>query len=288
MVVRSHLSLTGASGKIGLYLRESDGTWFLPSGTAPSTHIVKQSHVRLKGIVTNEQLTLMTAAGCGIEIPESFIVNTGFGRDDEILLATRRYDRVFGSEPLTIDGIARPLRLHQEDFGQAMGIPAREKYEYGDNKYLAGMFRHLRHYSSDPVSDIRKLWDRIVFNFLIGNTDAHIKNYSLLYSPDMRMIRLAPAYDMLSTTIYESSSRDMAFSIGEARSIDEVTQEAFLKAASEAGIGRKMAMERLNILAVQFIPSLKSASQKLSQNGFPEAERIAERIIETGGIRNFS
>ncbi|MCM1039907.1 MAG: HipA N-terminal domain-containing protein [Ruminococcus sp.] len=55
------------------------GQWYLPIGDAPSTHIVKQSHVRLKGIVMNEQLCMMTARNLGINIPDSFIVNRGFG-----------------------------------------------------------------------------------------------------------------------------------------------------------------------------------------------------------------
>ena len=62
LVTKSHLSLTGASGKVGLYFDPPTNAWYLPHGTAPSTHIVKQSHVRLEAIVTNERLSLMTAA----------------------------------------------------------------------------------------------------------------------------------------------------------------------------------------------------------------------------------
>ena len=56
LVTKSHLSLTGASGKVGLYYDERNDAWYLPWGSAPSTHIVKQSHVRLEAIVANEQL----------------------------------------------------------------------------------------------------------------------------------------------------------------------------------------------------------------------------------------
>ena len=78
IVTKSHLSLTGASGKVGLYYDVVNDHWYLPQGTAPSTHIVKQSHVRLEGIVTNEQLSMMTAAKCGIDVPESFIMTWGW------------------------------------------------------------------------------------------------------------------------------------------------------------------------------------------------------------------
>ena len=105
LVTKAHLSLTGASGKVGLYFDPKGGCWYLPKGTAPSTHIVKQSHIRLKEIVTNEQLCMQTAKRCGIEIPDSFIINTAEGRDDEVLFAAKRYDRIFGDQPTMIDGM---------------------------------------------------------------------------------------------------------------------------------------------------------------------------------------
>lgn len=129
LVTKSHLSLTGASGKVGLYYAADEGAWYLPWGTAPSTHIVKQSHVRLDAIVTNEQLSLMTAQRCGISIPHSFIINTGGGEEHEVLFATARFDREFPSKPRTVSGLPCPSRLHQEDFAQAMGIPASAKYK---------------------------------------------------------------------------------------------------------------------------------------------------------------
>lgn len=186
LVTKSHLSLTGASGKVGLYYAAEQNRWFLPWGTAPSTHIVKQSHVRLDGIVTNEQLALSTAAKCGIAIPRSFIINTGAGEEHEVLFATERFDRVFSDPAQMINDLPRPLRLHQEDFAQAMGIPASQKYEKDSSGHMKGMFDILRRYSSDPVQDQLRLWDIIVFNYLIGNTDAHIKNFSLLYGPSLR------------------------------------------------------------------------------------------------------
>ena len=86
--------------------------WYQPNGDAPSTHIVKQSHVRLSDIVTNEQLSLTTASKLGISIPESFIINTGAARDEEILFATKRYDRMIPESPTYTRGLIRPFRLH--------------------------------------------------------------------------------------------------------------------------------------------------------------------------------
>ena len=136
MVTKAHLSLTGASGKVGLYYDAPHDAWYLPRGTAPSTHIVKQSHVRLDGIVTNEKLSLMTAAHCGLYTPDSFIINTGHGEEHEVLFATKRYDRLFSLDRREDNGLPIPYRLHQENFAQAMGISAAEKYERADVGYI--------------------------------------------------------------------------------------------------------------------------------------------------------
>lgn len=290
LVTKSHLSLAGASGKAGLYFDAKNSQWFLPGGTAPSTHIVKQSHVRLDSLVTNEQLSLLTAYRCGITVPKSFIINTGAGRDDEVLFATRRFDRMFTPGCKKVNGLPCPNRLHQEDFAQALSIPASEKYEKGlenrSESHMKRMFDLLRRYSSDPITDQLRLWDVITFNYLLGNTDAHVKNFSLLYSQDLKAIRLAPAYDILSTTVYSQSTREMAFSIGGAQSVDEISRESFRKAAREAGLGEKMALRRYDTITEKFKAALHSSARELTAAGFPMARDIEERILKTGGINS--
>ena len=284
LVTRAHLSLTGASGKVGLYYDSVHDRWFIPWGTAPSTHIVKQSHIRLNDIVTNEQLSLITARNCGIDIPESFIIDTGSGKENEVLFATARYDRSWPDHPETINGLPCPFRLHQEDFAQALGILSSEKYEKRPSGYLRMMFEILRRYSSDPIRDQIKLWDIVVFNYLVGNTDAHIKNSSLLYSPDMKSVRLAPAYDLVSTTVYEQSTREMAFYIGGDLLIDHITRESFRKAALEIGISKRIAEERFDWMRDRFISGLTQSAEILSDSGYPIAAAIRDKILRTGGI----
>ena len=256
LVTKSHLSLTGASGKVGLYYDENNKDWYLPKGSAPSTYIVKQSHVWLDGIVTNEQLCMMTAGNMGIEIPESFIVNVGDGRDEEVLLATKRYDRAIKYGLKKINGLSVPYRLHQEDFSQAMGISAHNKYESDNAGYLKMMFEIIRQKSFNPIADQLKMWDICIFNYLIGNTDNHIKNVSLLYDEELKTVCLAPAYDILSTVIYTSSTRDMAFSIGNEYDIKKITRDSFRREAANIGLGEQMAMKRFDYLANAFPDAL--------------------------------
>lgn len=278
IVTSTHLSLTGATGKAGLYYHE--GSWYLPKGLAPSTHIVKQSHVRFDSIVLNEQLCLMTAKKLGLKTAESFIVNTGDATDAEVLFATERFDRVFDPAGRTADGLPCPLRLHQEDFAQALNVAAADKYERGSEQYLRKIFEILRAYSANPVEDQLIFWRCIVFDYLIGNTDNHLKNFSLLYSRDLKTMRLSPLYDVLSTVIYEESTRDMAFHLGGENRIDRIGEADFRDAAREAGLGGKLAMRIYSDLANRFEKALREAAAELGDIGFVKAGELSERIMK--------
>lgn len=279
MVIKTHLSLTGASGKVGLYYDENERRWYMPFGLAPSTHIVKQSHIRLDGIVTNEQLSMLTAGKCGIDISESFIVNLGRGDDAEVLFATKRYDRIIDDHAGMIGELKRPFRMHQEDFAQAMSVASSEKYEKDGQNYAEKMFELIRKHTKRPLEDQLALWDRIVFNFVLGNTDAHIKNHSLLYDPQTEGISLAPAYDMISTVIYESTAKDMSFHIGGVRDLDQINEERFKDLAASVGIGEKIAMSRYHYILDRFEAAINEAARELSELGFYQAGNIAERIL---------
>ena len=279
LVIKTHLSLTGASGKAGLYYDEGNDKWYLPCGIAPSTHIVKQSHIRLDGIVTNEQLSMMAAKKCGITIPESFIVNMGKGIDSEVLFATKRFDRIINDESEIVSGLKRPFRLHQEDFAQAMGVAAADKYEKDSEDFAAGMFDIIRNHSANPLQDQLELWRRIVFDYALGNTDAHIKNFSLLYSYDLGEKRLSPAYDMISAAIYDTATREMSFNIGGKRNLDEITESDFRTMAAQIGIGEKLAMKVFDEVLAAFEKSVRESAKELSLIGFENAMDIGDRIL---------
>lgn len=232
LVTKAHLSLTGASGKVGLYYKIDTNEWYLPIGAAPSTHIVKQSHVRLDGIVTNEQLCLQTAKNLGIDVPDSFVINVGTGKDEEVLFATHRYIYI------------------------------------------------LKKYSSNPMEDQLKLWDICVFNYLIGNTDDHIKNVSLLYASDMASIRLAPAYDIVCTMIYPSSTTEMAVSIGCEYDIHKIKREHFCRELKNIGIGEKLAMKHYDDMLSRIESALEESCETLMQQGFIQAKDMKKRILE--------
>ena len=293
VMMRTHVSLTGASGKVGLYY---DGhAWYMPGGCAPSTHIVKQSHVRLRRIVVNEQLSLLTAHKLGLLVPESFIINLDSGDDADVLYASSRYDRIFASdspgspmsEPIaciSADGHNMPFRLHQEDFAVAMGIPSKDKYERPGDSYLEMAFKLVREQSSHPLLDARRLWDYYLFDYFIGNTDCHIKNLSLLYTEDMKSKNLAPLYDVISTTIYEGSSRDMAVAIDGKYDIDDIDRGSFNNMASRVYMGKSVAMADYDNMADAFEKAITDAGRELMEQGFTDAMKIKDEILLKRGI----
>lgn len=292
LVVEAHLSLTGASGKIGAY-KDSKGEWYLPVGSAPSTHILKQSHIRYDNIVQNEQLALRTAKLMGIEVPECEIVIADEGPEagtedarvltENVLFATARYDRTFAGAADTISGLPCPLRLHQEDMGQALGIPASGKYERPGEQHMKKMFDLLKRYSSEPIDDQRKLWDMIVFHSLIGNTDGHIKNFSLIYDRTLKSVKLAPAYDIVSTILYDTHSSEMAFSIGGEIEWGKLRRSSFEDACKEIGLSTKLFMSEFDRMAEGFSGALREAAGSMETEGFNNIDAMAEKIIERGG-----
>ena len=282
ILMQTHLSLAGATGKVGLYYDEDKDKWYLPSGDAPSTHIVKQSHVRLSQIVLNEELCMLTAKEAGINAVDSFIVNTGNGSDSDILFATKRYDRkMIGNR--SIDGLRTPNTLHQEDFAQAMGISAKDKYEKESKNYLKLMFDTIRANCADPISQQIILWKMICFNYLIGNTDAHIKNFALVYGENLKTISLAPAYDIVSTRIYNMSD-EMSFYIGGELNIERMSRNTFASAAGECGLTERIALKSFDEVADSFENALKKSADYLYETGFKDVKEMSGNILKTGGF----
>ena len=287
IIVATHLSLAGASGKVGLYWDSNQNKWYLPKGKAPSTHIVKQSHIRLNHLVANEQLSLMTAKMVGLNVANSFIVDAGTKHDTDVLLASERYDRTFVGSKKTVSGMLCPLRLHQEDFSQALGISSSSKYERKGEDYLRRMFALLRAYSANPLEDTAELWRRMIFNVLIGNCDGHIKNNALLYSSNLKSIRLAPAYDIVSTVIYKPFNREMSIYLGGENSLDRINMDVLTGAAIDAGLGQRLAVRTIDKMKKEFPLALKKSASMLKRQGIDMAEDICEQILTLGGINNF-
>jgi serine/threonine-protein kinase HipA len=190
-------------------------------------------------------------------------------------LLVERYDR--HDRPAPVGG---PVieRLHQEDFCQALGIVSEQKYQKEGGPSLKQSFALLRDVSSVPAIDVARLLDDVVFNYIVGNNDAHGKNFSLVYQPGGVAefeIRLSPLYDVVSTVYYPELSRDMAMRIGEQYSSEKVTPRDFEKLADDAKLGKPLVRERLKEVTERVRDSL--AQVPVTD---PVAEKIAEMISQ--------
>jgi serine/threonine-protein kinase HipA len=247
------LSLAGAQDKVAVRIEGKEIS--LPLGGAPSTHILKPAVERFGGVVFNEAFCMKLAAVAGLPAAK---VETRIVEDIEYLLV-ERYDR---THQKNAEGATTLERLHQEDFCQAQGIVSETKYQKEGGPSLKQCFALLRDVSSAPVIDLSRLLDAVIYNYLVGNNDAHGKNFSLLYhgvGTANQEIRLAPLYDVVSTNYYPELSKDMAMKIGGEYSSDKVTPKDFEQLAEEAGLAKPIVKDRVPELAETVIANLDTA-----------------------------
>jgi serine/threonine-protein kinase HipA len=238
------LSLAGAQDKVAVRIEGEEVS--LPLGSAPSTHIHKPAVERFAGVVFNEALCMTLAAHMNLPAAK---VETKKVEDIEYLLV-KRYDR----KHITIDGALGVDRLHQEDFCQAQNIVSELKYQKEGGPSFKQCFTLLRNVSTAPVIDLANLLDAAIFNYLIGNNDAHGKNFSLVYAD--KEIRLAPLYDAISTIYYPELNTDMAMRIGREYLSDKVTPKDFEQLAGDAGLAKPLVRRRVPELAAAAIEAL--------------------------------
>lgn len=229
------LSLAGAQKKLPVFF---DGQNFhLGYGNAPSNYIIKPAIENLDGTVENEAFCMALAHGIGLDVPPSFIHQHGETR----VFVIKRSDRVAISDTT--------MRLHQEDFCQALGIPPEYKYESEGGPALAACFGLLRRTSVRSGKDVLSLLNWVIFNFLIGNSDAHGKNISLLLLPEGP--QLAPFYDLLSTRIYAhyGLTEGLAMKIGGESDPGAVRKRHWVQFAEEIGVKPRLVLTRLAAIA---------------------------------------
>lgn len=214
----ARLSLAGVQDKLPVALFDEE--IFLPLNGAPSTHILKPQHHRFPELVENEAFCMTLAARLGVDVPRATILPVAEGA-----YLVERYDRVVTGTTVR--------RVHQEDFCQALGVPHTRKYESFGGPGLADCFRVLNK-SREPIPDQRRMVRLAIFNYLIGNADAHAKNLSLLY-PWGRAPSLAPAYDLVCTSVYPGLSVEMAMSLGKVANPAMVGKTEWKALATEAG-----------------------------------------------------
>jgi len=245
------LSLAGVQDKAAVCL--VDGKIAVPLEGTPTTHILKPTISKFPGSVQNEYVCLRTAARLTLPVPEVKMGRAG----EEMYFLVERYDRKF-------DGDKRILRLHQEDFCQALGF--REKYQRLGGPGFKDGFELLMK-TRIPIKDRDLLMRAAVFNYLIGNNDAHGKNFAILYDMDGNP-RLAPFYDILCTQAYDELTDDMCMKVGDQYNFKDITESDWQGLCKVTGFSFLSLKKIIHTFVEQIVESIQEERNLLSGTEF--------------------
>lgn len=254
------LSLAGAQNKLPIYM-ENDRI-FLVTGNFPSTHILKPPIQGLEGTVMNEAYCMILAGKIGLQAPEVTI-----RRGLDTLFIVKRFDR-----ERTPDG--KVVRIHQEDFCQALGVLPEQKYESEGGPALNQCFNLINRSSIRPAADRMALLQWVIFNVLIGNADTHAKNLTILLTDSGPC--LAPFYDLLCTKIYESLTDKLAMKIGGENRPGRLQEKHWKKFADSVSIKQNLVLKILSDMIQNIVPKAEELAAEFYDNYGTDG--IIERI----------
>jgi serine/threonine-protein kinase HipA len=267
-------SLAGAQPKTALLFEH--GRWGIPSGRAPTTHILKPPTGQFDGHAENEHVCLGLARALGIPAASSRV--TRFG--EEIAIVVERYDRLrIGNEI---------IRIHQEDVCQALGIMPAKKYQNAGGPGVADVVELLRTHSNARAEDVNAFIDAIAFNWLIAGPDAHAKNYSLLIGGGPR-VRLAPLYDIASILPYDDIDPHkvkLSMKIGGEYRLRDIGISEWRKLVREVRLDADALIGRIAAMADRLLDELSTVCARARGEGLdqPIIERLAARIAERARV----
>lgn len=179
MLRASKMSIQGVQPKLSAILNIKDGRFEIVDKNGK--YILKPQHHIFPELPQNEDLTMRLAASIGIEIPFHGLV---YSKDNSLTYFVKRFDRKGQKDKIAV-----------EDFAQLAGMSRETKYNYSMEKLV----KLIDDYCTFPAIEKSKLFKRVLFNFLTGNEDMHLKNYSIIVRNGK--VELSPAYDLLNSTI---------------------------------------------------------------------------------------
>ena len=229
--------LAGVQSKISLTILPNGQAALPRAGTgAPTTHMFKVPGRQNLDDAKLEAAALDLSRTCDLETTRAGVEKIG-GID--VLIASR-FDRALNEH-------GQIIRLHQEDFAQAIGLPPSLKYQRNGNvgrRFDVPAIKKVLDQTIEPAVSRLEFIKLTVFDLLIGNADGHAKNHALLYRTRNRP-QLSPRYDILPTRIDPNLTDELPYNIGSATRIDEVTKTEFSKFLGDLGVTSKGAQARI-------------------------------------------
>lgn len=239
------VAIAGAQHKLAIVMKND--RLFEPLGTATSTHILKPDHpksLQYPASAINEYIVMRLARAAGLVVPD---VHLRYA--PEAVYVVERFDRVVHAIPSKTDADAQVARIHVIDACQLLDIPRETKYQVASMQAL----ERIISLTTDEDHTRLALYRWLVFNVLVGNDDAHLKNLSFFVSAGG--ITIAPHYDLLATGVYRTRAitdrsgwpwTDMIIQLREASCFGQVTRNSMIRAAQEIGLSSEAAGEVLD------------------------------------------
>ena len=276
--------VAGVQGKIAVV--EHEGQFYLPiaSSRAPTTHILKISPVDDPQITRHEVALLKIAEACGIQIATCRALEFDLqGRQIYAILSTR-FDRAIhatGSETLI-------TRVHSEDFCQALGLPPTLKYERNsdnpENRFSAAAVAKVAAQASVPTLFQRDFLQQTIFNLLVGNSDNHGKNASVIHVAGGTT--LAPLYDVVPVFMDGSVTHQLAFRHGEAEFAEEFTSENLKRLLIDLGFGKPQLARSVKQIAA-LAAAIAAAAADLAPKDLADGLHAQAKVVETALGKHF-
>jgi serine/threonine-protein kinase HipA len=272
-------SLAGAQAKTALYYDEETGRWGEPHGVTPTTHILKPAVTGLDDHDLNEHLCLAAAAALGMATAYSYVGR--FGPQRAIVI--ERYDRLRRPEGTV-------TRIHQEDLCQAMALPPTRKYQNESGptpeQIITVLREHIRP-ASAAAESVHRFVDALAYNWIIGGTDAHAKNYSVLLSGGQ--VRLARLYDIASALAYDDMYLPrlrMAMKIGGEYGVEATQGRHWRRFAESTGLDPDAVVARVGDLAERapdaFVTAAKDRAVRALRSPLPG--RLVDRVAVRAAV----
>lgn len=223
---RIRFSLAGVQMKLSM-LKKDESLTFPATGTNGNI-IAKLPSAKIPHLPEVEFTSMELARACGILVPRFELVPTAdvSGIPEELLDA--------GDSVFAVDRFDRPAsggRIHMEDFAQILGAYGDQKYRMANDETVMKLATSLGGGGTKPFLEAAR---RVAVNILMGNTDAHLKNWSLWY-PNPAEGQLSPAYDIVAYNVYDHSD-EMALSFRGTRNSRIMNLARFKRAASLVGV----------------------------------------------------
>ena len=229
----------------------------------PTTHIIKPAIPGFDGLVENEHLCQDVAARLDMPAARSLVLML-----DQPYIVVERFDRLPPAP-----GTELPRRIHQEDMCQALGLMPTKKYQEDGGPGISQITTLIRRVSASPEVDVDRFLKANMFNWLIGGTDAHAKNYSFLITAGDE-IRLAPLYDLSSQLPYpDLIAQRLAMKIGDHYDFALVTPADWRALARTCGVDEQQVISELTDMA-RALPDLISAAHAKART-----EGLSERVL---------